>query len=271
MRSCSSTLVLAFVLALLAPPASPLAQDPLLGDSEAEQAARVLTELVRIESALLADAEVERAAMLARLKQASDRLARATTTLMGALDELALARAGATDPAAARVALREAEANLSQAQAEVEREVVESRSAARRLTEHVARLDGLEQRLRTLQEESPTVRGELVGVWELNVGPNDDRGTMVLRQFGTLVAGQYRLASGRDGSVRGTFASNLLRLEVIDSRLGRDATFNGRYSPDRGLSGTWEAVRLGTDRPAFGDWRAVRREEPEPPEPPEEP
>lgn len=254
---------LASTLLLLLACAAPLrAQEALLADSDAEQAAKVLKELVRIERALLADAEGERAAAVDRLKSASDRLSKAAAGLMSALDQLALARVGATDATAARTALDEAEETLAQAQAEVEALVGDSRSLARRLQDHVARLEGLEQRLRTLEEESPVQRGVLAGMWDLVVSPTGDRGTLLLRQFGTLVAGQYRMSSGREGSVRGTYTNGALRLEVIDSRFGRDANFNGLHDEERGLSGTWEAVRLGTGRPAFGDWRATKREEP---------
>ena len=259
MPSRRFALALALLLAL---PASSGAQEALLGDSDAEQAANVLRELVRIERALLADAEGERAAAVDRLKAASDRLSKAAGGLMTALDELALARAGATDAAAARSSLEEAEKALAAAQTEVEGLVNDSRTLARRLDEHVARLDGLEQRLSSLEQEAPTKRGVLAGLWDLKVSPNGERGTLLIRQFGTLVAGQYELNNGREGSVRGTYTNGHLRLEVIDARFGRDSTFQGLYDEERGLSGTWEAVRLGTGRPAFGDWQATKREEP---------
>jgi len=239
------------------------AQGPALGDSDAEQAAKVLRELVRIESALLADAEIELAAVLDELKRAADRLSQSSSTLMKALDALALARTGAADVDPARTALTEAETSLAISQRDVEALSADSRAVARRLSDHVARFGGLEQRLATLERQAPRTHGVLAGVWDIAIGPNGDSGTLVIRQFGTLVSGQYQLASGRVGSMRGTFVKSTLRLEVIDARFGRDATFNGVYRPDNALSGTWEAIRLGTGRPAFGDWRASRRVEAE--------
>lgn len=236
---------------------------------EGEDPVRVLKELLNIESALLADAEGERLDGLAALRDSANGLSRAAAELSGVLERYSAIDPRELDAAEARDEIDQASRRLALMEREVERLIGESRAFGRRIQEHVARVEGLRQRLGTLEAEAPARRGPLAGRWSFRIDPVGDQGELVLRQFGTLIAGQYRLSSGRHGSIQGTFVADRLEVEVIDARFGRDSTLHGVHDGGRGtLAGTWEAIRLGTGRPAHGTWRAekVVEEEPATPE-----
>jgi hypothetical protein len=101
--------------------------------------------------------------------------------------------------------------------------------------------------------------GPLTGTWRLNVQPGLT-GTAYLVQTGTLVSGTYELSGGWNGSFRGTFVADKVRLERIDSKLGFAAIFYGGL--DRGpdglvIQGRWEATQLATGMPSAGGWNAT--------------
>jgi len=75
-----------------------------------------------------------------------------------------------------------------------------------------------------------------------------------------VVSGPYRTSNGHQGTVAGTFSSNRLTLDVVDSRRGKVAVLDGVVSAQGRLQGTWQAVTtgLGGDRPQGGAWSGHR-------------
>jgi hypothetical protein len=104
----------------------------------------------------------------------------------------------------------------------------------------------------------------LTGRWAVVLQPGEQRGVFRLSLQGTIVSGEYALEGGATGSLRGTLVNERVRMERVDSKLGFNAVFFGRLSPDtRELAGTWEATTFGTGEAGSGSWRAVREEEKE--------
>jgi hypothetical protein len=104
-------------------------------------------------------------------------------------------------------------------------------------------------------------RSVLDGSWDVRLLPMDHSGVFELRVDGTLVSGGYRMAGGRYGSFRGTWAGGTLRLERIDSEAGFDSILEARLAPGgRRLDGTWSATLLNSAGPAGGTWMAIKRE-----------
>jgi hypothetical protein len=98
----------------------------------------------------------------------------------------------------------------------------------------------------------------LTGMWQLEVQPLDLYGLINLRLEGSQVSGPYRLSNGNQGSVRGTLAGNILRLEAVDSEQGVIADIEAEADTAAGeIRGRWRARVLGgTGLPAVGDWIA---------------
>jgi hypothetical protein len=130
-----------------------------------------------------------------------------------------------------------------------------------RMAERLRRIGALQEELLTGRRGTPD---PLSGRWRVRFFPQDRDGTFVLRLDGTLVQGEYQLAGGPAGSLRGMLVNNILRLERIDARTGFDMNLLGRIdAPDR-LSGTWHGTELAAGRPASGEWTAVRLPTPQP-------
>jgi len=126
-----------------------------------------------------------------------------------------------------------------------------------RLVERAARIRAI---LDEQEEAAPATAGgsgPLDGVWRLGVKGQEDAGTIELRQDGTLVTGRYLLENGSQGSVRGTFVADVLRIESIHSTRGLTYTLEGILDPGTGeLRGTFLAVVLNSPDRASGEWTA---------------
>ena len=84
---------------------------------------------------------------------------------------------------------------------------------------------------------------KLDGRWRIEMSPSNELGLMDLRLDGTLVTGAYRLSSGAQGSIRGTYTNHRLALERVDTLRGADIALTGMHDPLTGeIQGTWEAM-----------------------------
>lgn len=184
------------------------------------------------------------------------------------LDELAAqmdALLAGESPAAADVASLEESIGAAELATELSAERVGE--LRRAVHERLRRLELLEGDLRVLARARPTVESPIGGVWRVTYDPGDRAGTFDLDVDGTLVRGSYRLADGRNGSIRGSYAGLALRLELLEATRGFDAVFTGHYDPsDRTLSGLWQATELGAGEAGAGEWTAVRPPTDEEPE-----
>lgn len=168
-------------------------------------------------------------------------------------------------PAVAEVATLEESIEAAELQSELAAERVGE--LRRAVHERLRRLELLEGDLEVLARARPTVESPIGGVWRVAYDPGDRTGTFDLDVDGTLVRGTYRLADGRNGSIRGSYAGLALRLELLESTRGFDAVFTGHYDPSaRTLSGLWQATELGAGEPGGGAWTAVRPPADEEPE-----
>ena len=165
-----------------------------------------------------------------------------------------------TDPNASLDALRGLEGDFSVA--------LESACARARETGEIRkRLYQRMSRLAELAREIERQRGRglidldtpLDGLWQIESQPIDVYGLMNLKQDGTLVSGTYRMSNGNQGSVRGTFSGDRLRLEVIEAELGKVGEIEGSLDIEAGeISGRWQAMDLTGGRPAAGRWSATK-------------
>jgi hypothetical protein len=139
-----------------------------------------------------------------------------------------------------------------------------ARAAAHAAAERVDRqLDRIGDRLRriaVLREPGGRAnRDPVSGRWRVRVGPSDEGGGFELHLDGTVVSGSYRMDSGSQGSLRGTYTGGVLTLTRIDSRSGIDSEFLGTIDDFAGtITGLWQTRSLANNAPATGGWSAVR-------------
>jgi len=188
------------------------------------------------------------------------RLADVTRRLDTALNDLAAASRAAAD-AATRGDAPDDSVRREEAVANAEQEVRALLDRRRLIADRVI---DRRRRIALLDAEAQGKRGNefLTGRWSVVVEPGEERGIFRLNLQGTIVSGEYTLEGGSSGSFRGTLVNDRLRLERVDSRLGFNAIFYGRVSPDgHDIAGTWEATTFGTGEAGSGRWHAAREEE----------
>ena len=220
---------------------------------------------------LLASVDMEKRRVTEDLEEfdrISGQASRAEADLTSALNQIArLAREGVLD----RTALEQAEQAAADARARVHAGQDRRRAVSDRLAEHVRRLASFREEIARRRE---ALRGALsdplTGRWEVFINPGSRRGFYRLSLDGTILSGDYVLDGGFHGSLRGTFVSDRVTLERIDSELGVDAKFYGRLTIGAGrrIAGTWEGTQMvpaPVSGPVAGTWAAqpVRDEESE--------
>lgn len=161
-----------------------------------------------------------------------------------------------------------------------------SREAERlrlRIYDRLRRTGLLEEALDT--QTGPDLRLDpLTGRWRVEIDPGNVEGVFTLRLDGTVVRGSYSIEDGgaggsllpgtlpptsgafvvpatstSRGSLRGTYAGGVLRLERVDTLRGLHSTFEGVLDPvRRQLRGSWTAVELSAGGPGGGDWTAEK-------------
>ena len=143
-------------------------------------------------------------------------------------------------------------------------------SAARAATQIAAeRLDWQIQSLHDRMRRISFLEGELggrgvrnesiAGRWQVQVQPGGNTGILDIRVDGTVISGTYTMTGGAQGSLRGTFVENRLRLDRIDAKGGYDSVFLGTFDPvAQRITGSWTATELATGQPNRGEWTAVR-------------
>ncbi len=105
-------------------------------------------------------------------------------------------------------------------------------------------------------------RGEsdpVTGRWSVAIDPGKMIGTYHLKLDGALISGDYVLAGGFKGSLRGTYVGDRVTLQRIDSERGFDATFYGKLVPSqKRITGSWEATAIAPiNGPSAGTWGAT--------------
>jgi hypothetical protein len=137
-----------------------------------------------------------------------------------------------------------------------------AQSAAERVDRQVERVEERMRRIAFLSGEGRTRTAQqnpLTGRWRVSVDPGGRAGTFELRQSGTVVTGRYRMEGGGEGSLHGTYAQGVLKIDRIDARGGRDITFLGNVDEAAGqITGVWQGRELARGEPAYGGWSAVR-------------
>lgn len=198
-----------------------------------------------------------RAAEVEELDAASAQIVRAQDTAASRRSRLLqLAR----DPQTEVDTLLDAEDSLTEAEALVRAAQDRRRAAASRLVERGRRIAFLLEEIARRRAGGRAASDPVTGRWEVRINPGDRKGSMRLNLDGTIVSGDYVLDGGFRGSVRGTFVSEKLTLQRIDSERGYDANFYGQLvAAQRRLAGTWESTTIAPlDGPAGGTWVATR-------------
>jgi len=220
---------------------------------------------------LLAEVDIEKrrvAEDLEEFDRVSGVASRAEADLTSALNQIArLAREGVLD----RSTLEQAEQAAADARARVQAGQDRRRTVSDRLAEHVRRLAAFREEIARRREALRTALSDpLTGRWEVFINPGARHGFYRLSLDGTILSGDYVLDGGFHGSLRGTFVSDRVTLERIDSELGVDARFYGRLTlgGTRRIAGTWDGTQLApapVSGPVAGTWAAqpAREEESE--------
>ena len=145
------------------------------------------------------------------------------------------------------------------------------------------RRQGLEaerlQLLKTLQDlymEADSIQGEIQkvrsdlqgaqqvieGHWVLTLMPAGMKGDIYLTQNGTLVTGDYNMENGQTGSLQGTFVNNVLVIEKIDTKYGKNGRLEGGLSKDRqSVKGSWFSYDFSSGQPLTGAFSLDRVQE----------
>lgn len=186
-------------------------------------------------------------------EEARDRL----TRLYGELDGMVSGRSAATPEA---IAAREDD--VSKAEAQMEALTREGRQIRIEIRDTRDWIDLLQDRIARLRKTLPSDKEALTGSWDVTYEPSGDQGVFMLRQSGTLLAGEYSLEGGWKGSLQGTIVDGKVHLSRIDAKLGRSSDLQGSVSPDgRTIHGTWQNFVLSGGEPVSGSWVARKRQE----------
>ena len=156
--------------------------------------------------------------------------------------------------------LEELERTLASARGAAATAAAEAAALRRSIYERRRRVQVLAEAAAAASRPAAETANPLDGTWDARLMPMDQQAVVELRVEGTLVSGGYRLANGRYGSFRGTWAAGVLRLERVDSQSGFDTILEARLAPGGGrLDGTWQSTLLSSAGPAGGTWLAIKR------------
>jgi hypothetical protein len=234
----------ALLLVAIAMLAAPLSGAPPRGEAAVES----LTVTLDLE-------RKARVGDLDELERVTDQLARASDT---AVHRRARLLELAREPNPDRSDVASAEDGVGDAEARVR--TLEARRGA-----VVARFVERSRRIASLGEELARRRGAprgesdpLSGRWSVVIDPGKVTGTYRLRLDGTLISGDYLLAGGFKGSLRGTYVGDRVTLQRIDSERGFDASFYGKLViSQKRITGSWEATAIAPAiGPSAGTWGA---------------
>lgn len=164
--------------------------------------------------------------------------------------------------------LRLREADLRQAEAELEMHIHQAQQLRRELISLRVRFEEVLSEVRRLESTVGEAEDPLSGPWRIVIEPGGQEGYMSLELDGTLVQGTYQLTGGWTGSFRGTFVAGKVRLERIDSQMGFATILYARLvgsGVGARMEGTWDATQLASGLPSAGSWIAERVQELPPP------
>ena len=195
------------------------------------------------------------------LDQAIDEYGRARATERTAIDELRRLHdqldAGLEDPNVSLGYLNDLETQLADARDRACASLEQTAKARRTMYDRMERLAVVARDFERQTELFGSAQEGLTGMWHLEVQPLDLYGLINLRLDGSQVSGPYRLSNGNQGSVKGTLAGNVIRLEAIDSEEGVIADIKADVDTATGeIRGQWRARQLGSGLPSMGDWIA---------------
>lgn len=208
---------------------------------------------IRVESAILRQAEERYEANLEERDRYDQRLAR----LYAELEAGWQAPPETFDPDGIRRADEELE-RLEKAQ---ELAWAEGRRLRRSMLESRSRIGMLRTQVDGLLRTLPSDRESLTGYWDVTFLSGGEQGVFFLVQSGAVLTGEYGLQGGFRGSLQGTYIDDQVALQRIDTRLGRVMDLEGLVSAEGdAIRGTWRRFDLSSGKPATGAWVARRRE-----------
>lgn len=247
--------VLIFLFAVAAAPRFAASQD-LKRPEEQLAAIYALKVQLEIEQKQLDDALLQYGQLAEAREDARARVRR----LYGELDDMVQ---GKQDAKLEEITAREVE--VARAEQEVEVTTRQARDLRGRMREWHERIDLLQDRLGKLRKALPSDSESLTGTWEITYLPSGDKGTLSLRQSGTILVGEYSLEGGWQGSLQGTIVNSKILLHRIDSKLGQSQNLEGQLAPDgKTIRGTWQNFILSGGAPTSGNWVAQKQERSEP-------
>lgn len=144
------------------------------------------------------------------------------------------------------------------------RDLMRGASRRRELDEEryelIKSLQDLYQELDALQGEIQKIRSDMAGAqqvleghWVLTLMPSGVKSDVYLTQNGTLVTGDYVSEGGQAGNLQGTFINNVLLLERIDAKAGRNGRIEGSLSKDgKSVRGSWFSYEFASGQPLTG-------------------
>ena len=196
------------------------------------------------------------------LERAIDDYGRARGTERSAIGELRRLHEqldeGIEDPNVSLDYLNDLETQIAEARGRACTSLEQTARARRVMYDRMERLAVVARDFERQTELFGSAQTGLSGMWHIELQPLDLYGLINLRLDGAQVSGPYRLSNGNQGSVRGTLAGSVLRLEAIDSERGVIADIEANVDTTSGeIRGEWTTRVLGgSGLPAVGDWIA---------------
>jgi hypothetical protein len=123
-------------------------------------------------------------------------------------------------------------------------------------------LDVIQGEIQKIRSDMQETQQILDGHWIFTIMPAGTKGDVFLSQNGTLVTGDYTMENGQAGSLQGTFVNNVLVLEKIDQKFGKNGRIEGAMTKDRRtVRGSWFSYEFSSGQPLTGAFSLDRVQE----------
>lgn len=138
--------------------------------------------------------------------------------------------------------------------AEKRRELEEERyQQLRSLQDLYLELEAIQAEIQKVRTDMQGALQVLEGHWVVTFMPSGAKSDVYLSQNGTIVSGDYSSESGQAGNLQGTFVNNVLVLERIDAKAGRNGRLEGSLSKDgKSVRGSWFSYEFSSGQPLTG-------------------
>lgn len=122
--------------------------------------------------------------------------------------------------------------------------------------------DAIQSEIQKIRSDLQGAQQAIEGHWVLTLMPVGTKGDVNLTQNGTLVTGDYAMENSQAGSLQGTFVNNVLVIEKIDTKFGKNGRLEGSLSKDhQSVKGSWYSYEFASGQPLTGAFSLDRVQE----------